>query len=255
LLLLLLGRMSEGWSAYEARFQTKQGRPDWRNFRVPQWRGKDLTRRTILLHAEQGLGDTLQFARYAALLAARGDPVVLEVQAPLVGLLRHSLTGLTVVPRGAELPAFDLHCPLLSLPGVCGPAVMPPYLTAPADAGARWRVRLPRGDKPCVGLVWAGNPRHINDRRRSMPFAAMARFWDVKGVERFSLQMGPRAADTRAAPAALQDLSPELADVGETAAALFQLDLVITVDTAVAHLAGACGVPVWVMLPFTPDWR
>ncbi|HUW80587.1 MAG TPA: tetratricopeptide repeat protein, partial [Acidocella sp.] len=255
LLLLLLGRMEEGWAAYEVRFQTKQGRPDQRGFTVPQWRGEACAGRTILLHAEQGFGDTLQFVRYAIQVVAGDGRVVLEVQAPLVELLRHSLPDLTVVPRGSALPAFDLHCPLLSLPAVCGTAAAPPYLAASADAVARWQAYLPQGRKPRVGVVWAGNARHIDDRRRSLPFKALAPLWDLEDIEWVSLQVGPSAAATYGLPPVLRDLSPALTDFAETAAALGQLDLVITVDSAVAHLAGACGVPAWVMLPFTPDWR
>ena len=265
LLLLLQGRFGEGWAEYEARFDTKQGRPDRRGFAQPRWDGEALEGRTILLHAEQGLGDTLQFCRYASLVAGRGGRVVLEVQPPLRPLLA-SLPGVAqLIVQGETLPPFDVCCPLLSLPRAFGmgegadAGAVPagtPYLAPPADALARWRERLPPGRAPRVGVVWAGNPRHVNDRRRSLPFAALAPLWDVPGVSWASLQAGPRASDLAGAPpGVIEDLAPRLHDFGETAAAVCQLDLVVTADTAVAHLAGALGKPAFVLLPFVPDWR
>ena len=260
LLLLLLGRMAEGWAEYEARFETMQGRPYHRAFTQSRWRGEALSGRTILLHGEQGLGDTIQFCRYAALVAAAGGRVVLEVQRPLLSLLA-GLTGVSVlVGHGDALPAFDLHCPLLSLPLAFGTTLecMPaaaPYL-APAEAArTRWRARLPAGPHR-IGLVWAGNPRHINDRRRSLPFAALAPLWDIPDVAWHSLQVGARSADLEAAPSGLiDDLAPELTDYTETAAAIEQMAMVVTVDTSVAHVAGALGRPCLLLLPYAPDWR
>jgi tetratricopeptide (TPR) repeat protein len=261
MLLLLQGRLAEGWAAYEARFDTKQGRPDRRGFAQRLWEGESLCGRTILLHAEQGLGDTLQFCRYAPLVARSGGRVVLEVQPPLKSLLAR-LSGVDqIVAKGEALPDFDVHCPLLSLPHVIGtvrdtiPAEIP-YLTPPSEARARWHERLSKDDRQRVGVVWAGNPRHVNDRRRSLPFEALAPLWAVPRVAWFSLQVGPQAADLGQAPSGLiEDLSPDLVDFAETAAALVQLDLVVTADTAVAHLAGALGKPAFVMLSFAPDWR
>ena len=261
LLQLLMGNLAEGFAGYEARFETKLWRGDKRHFRQPEWRGEELAGRTILLYAEQGLGDTLQFCRYAALVAARGGRVVLEAPPPL----RHLLDGLAGVERliahGEEPGDFDVQCPLLALPHLLGtdlesiPAAIP-YLATPDDVRRAWRDRLGRRVRTRVGLVWAGNPRFINDRRRSLPFAALAPLWSLPSIDWFSLQVGPRAEDLASAPSGLiTDLAPELHDFAETAAAVEQMDLVISVDTAVAHLAGALSKPVLLLLPFAPDWR
>jgi tetratricopeptide (TPR) repeat protein len=249
--MLLQGRLADGWAAYEARFDTKQGRRDRRGFAQPLWEGETLRGRTILLHAEQGLGDTLQFCRYAPLVARGAGRMVLEVQPPLKSLLAR-LSGVDqVVAEGEALPGFDAHCPLLSLPRVFGtvletiPAEIS-YLAPSPEARARWRERLPKDDRPRVGVVWAGNPRHVNDRRRSLPFEALAPLWAVPRVAWFSLQTGQRAGELIDAPPGLIEhvaSDYELDDFAETATAVDQLDLVVTADTAVAHLAGALGKP------------
>ena len=284
LLLLLQGRFAEGWAAYEARFDTRQGRADRRGFTQPVWNGEALAGRTILLHAEQGLGDTLQFCRYAPAVARCGGRVVLEVQQPLRRLLARMAGVDQVLAQRDALPDFELHCALLSLPRIFGtgletiPADLP-YLAAPPEALARWRARLPKverrqpsdggsgergghgaGDRTAerlrIGLVWAGNAGHVNDRRRSLPFDALAPLWAVLGVSWHSLQVGSLTADLAAAPPGLiEDLGQALDDFAETAAAVCHLDLVVTAYTAVAHLAGALGKPAFVLLPFAPDWR
>ena len=261
IVLLLLGRLAEGWAEYEARHRTKQGRADRHGFAQTVWDGEALAGRTILLQAEQGLGDTLQFCRYAALVAERGGHVVLEVQPSLLRLLASLPSVVQLVAQGDALPSFDLCCPLLSLPHIFGttlhtiPARVP-YLAPSAEALARWRARLPQGDQRQGGLVWAGNPHHANDRRRSLPFHVLAPLWAVPGVSWVSLQVGPPCADLLAAPSGLvEDLAPKLHDFAETAAAICQLDVVVTADTAVAHLAGALGKRTFVLLPFAPDWR
>lgn len=264
LLLLLMGRLAEGWPAYEVRFDTRQGRPDQRSFAQPVWRGEPLAGRTILLHAEQGLGDTIQFCRYVPMVAALGGRVVLEVQRPLLSLLAHLDSVALLLAQGDPLPPFDLQCPLLSLPLAFGTtlASVPasfPYLAAPAAVDERWRTRLPArtAREPYrIGLVWAGSPRHVNDRRRSLPFTALHPLWSVPGVTWFSLQVGPRTADLAAAPAgAIEDVGSSLPDYAETAGAIGRMDAIVSVDTSVAHLAGALGRPCLLLLPFTPDWR
>jgi tetratricopeptide (TPR) repeat protein len=264
MLLLRLGRLQEGWDAYEWRFRTHQaGRShDWLAGRPP-WRGEPLEGRTILLVPEQGLGDTIQFVRYVPLVAARGGRVLLGTPPELARLLE-GLPGLAgLIPAGAPIPPHDLHCPLLSLPRAFGttldsiPAPVP-YLRADPAAAARWGERLAAAPGLRAGLVWGGNPRHPDDRNRSVPLAALAPLWEVPGVSWFSLQLGARAAELQAAgrlPCPVTDLAPALHDLAETAAALTALDLVITADTAVAHLAGALGRPAWVLLPAVPDWR
>jgi tetratricopeptide (TPR) repeat protein len=233
-----------------------------RGFKQPQWRGDALAGRTILLHAEQGFGDSLMLLRYAPMVAARGGRVVIEVPKALVRLASRLAGGpFPVFAEGAALPAFDVHCPLMSLPAALGttldtiPAPVP-YLSADPPAVERWSNRLagPAGLK--VGIAWAGNPNHRNDRQRSLPLERVAALFDLPGVRWFSLQVGARAGDLATLPPGqVTDLSPDLTDFAETAAAIANLDLVISADTAPAHLAGALGKPVWLLLPFSPDWR
>lgn len=250
LLLLLLGRWAEGWQEHEWRWQAAGFTSPRRRFASPAWDGRPLPGGTLLVHWEQGLGDTIQFIRYAAAARARVGQLVLEVQPPLAALLR-SLPGLdAVVTAGDQVPSHDAHAPLLSLPLLLGqpePAAQPPYLAAPGITREAGR----------IGLVWAGNPKHLNDRNRSIPLPLLAPLLTVPGRRWVSLQVGPRSADIATAGLAdrLEDLSPGLADFTATAAALARLELLITVDTAVAHLAGALGVRTWLLLPFAPDWR
>jgi tRNA-Thr(GGU) m(6)t(6)A37 methyltransferase TsaA len=265
--MILLGRgdMAAGWEEYEWRWQTPQLRKARRDFAQPQWRGEAASGRTLLIHAEQGFGDTLQFCRYAALAAARGLRVILEVQQPLVRLLRSLAGPELVVGRGDPLPAFDLHCPMMSLPLAMGTSVASipgdgPYLSADAVQAAQWRARLeaaPGGDRR-VGLVWAGNPRRHSpevsavDRRRSIDPALLAPLFQVPGLRFFSLQKdGPPAP----AQFALTDVMAEMSDFADTAALIANLDLVISVDTSVVHLAAALGKPVWMLDRFDPCWR
>ena len=223
--------------------------------------GADLKERTILLHAEQGLGDTIQFIRYASFAASRGARVVVECPATLVDLLQ-GVEGIdSLVTRGSELPPFDLHCPLLSLPKVHGTTLetipsQEHYLTPDPQKVAEWAKRIDQPG-PKVGLVWAGSPTHKNDRNRSLGASHLQHLVDASGVSFVSLQVGARTSDiaTLSDPEAITDLAPFLTDFSETAAAIANLDLVVCVDTAVAHLAGALGKPVWVMLPYSPDWR
>ena len=260
-ILLREGRFTEGWDCYDWRFQIKQtGDSHTRFADQPPWRGEALEGRTILLVPEQGFGDTIQFVRYAKLVAARGGTVLLGVE-PALARLFARLPGVAgLAPIGAALPAYDVHCPLLSLPRAFGTDLdsMPAatsYLTAEAEAVSRWAAQL-RTDAPGlrVGVVWAGNPAHPGDRHRSLPLAALAPLWSLPGIRWFSLQVGPQASAIREA-AGLEDLAPHLTDFAETAAAIMGLDLVIAADTAVAHLAGALGRPVWVLLPDIADWR
>ena len=266
MLLLRLGRFAQGWAEYDWRFSIGQAAGAFRADAARQlWRGEPLEGRTILLTPEQGLGDTIQFCRYAPLVAALAAPLGGQVRlgAPraLVRLLRSSFPDIAVIAEGEPVPEHALHCPLLSLPHAFGttletvPASIP-TLAPPDEALARWRARLPATGGLRAGIVWAGNPDHPNDRRRSLAFAELAPLWDLAGVSWHSLQVGDRAADLAAAPAGrICDLAPELADFAETAAAIMQLDVVVTPDTAVAHLAGSLGRPTLVMLSFATDWR
>lgn len=261
LMLLRAGRMREGWAEYEWRLRLPALRelvPSALRSRI--WQGAPLEGRSLLLLSEQGLGDTIQFARYAAPLTASGAPVTLRVQAPLLRLMR-SLSGAPALVTDAEaLPSADLCCPLLSLPHILGTeaGARPPYLAAEPEAVARWAARLgAQGAAYRVGIVWAGNPQHLDDRRRSVPFAALAPLWRIEGVRWFSLQLGRRREEALESFAAcgIVDLAPELTDFAETAAALTGLDLLVSVDTAAAHCAGALGRPAWLLLAGMPDWR
>jgi tetratricopeptide (TPR) repeat protein len=269
MLLLRQGRLIEGWEAYEWRFRTKQAGDSYAQFaNAAAWRGEPLEGRTVLLVPEQGFGDTIQFARYAPIIAARGGKVILGVQPELSRLMRTGLSGVDhVVANGEVVPRYDLHCPLLSMPRALGttldtiPADIP-YLRADPAAAARWSARLDSSEAGLrVGIVWGGNPKHVGDRQRSLAFERLAPLWSIPGVRWFSLQVGDRAAPLRHTPSDLlpadgiEDLAPDLTDFAETAAVLTGLDLVISADTAVAHLAGALGVEVWTLLPAAPDWR
>ena len=260
--LLARGDFERGWEEYEWRMQVMG---PGRDFGVPQWRGEPAVGRTLLVHAEQGFGDTLQFCRFAPLAAKRGLRVVLEVQKPLLRLLR-GLPGVEqVVAQGDALPHHDLHCPMMSLPLALHTTLdtMParaPYLHADADRVAGWERRLAaRGRRtPRVGVLWAGNSHEAKlrlalvDRRRSIPPAQLAPIFAVPGVQFVGLQKdGPSAPDGFP----MIDLMNEMSDFADTAALVGTLDLVIAVDSAVAHLAGALGRPVWLMDRFDPCWR
>jgi tetratricopeptide (TPR) repeat protein len=261
LTLLELGRMTEGWDLYDSRFRTKQAKKQGVSPPGAIWRGEDLPGGTLLLRAEQGLGDTIQFARYATLAASRAGRVILDAPATLHRLLARIPGVVELVGPNANGVAFQAQCPLLSLPRAFGttldniPAGVP-YLTPPEDALAAWRDRFGGTASRRVAVVWAGNPIHPNDAHRSLPFAQLAPLWDVPGIDWFSVQIGEHVADLAQAPLGrITDLSPWLTDMAETAAALMHMDLVIAADTSVAHLAGALGRPTWLLLPFAPDWR
>jgi tetratricopeptide (TPR) repeat protein len=269
MILLLTGRWAEAWPRYEARWQIGNPAAQHRPFPQPLWTGEQpVAGKTILLHAEQGFGDTLQFCRYAPLVAAQGARVVLEVQPPLVRLLARLHNVAQVVAAGEALPDFDLHCPLMSLPRAFAttPETVPasvPYLTADPPHQAAWRDALAPLPGRRVGLVWAGSARawlpHAAalDRRRSMRLADMAPLAAVRGCSFVSLQLGPPAAQLNDPPTGLpvHKVAEVLGDFADTAALVANLDLVIAVDTAVAHLAGALGRPVWLLNRFDTCWR
>jgi tetratricopeptide (TPR) repeat protein len=264
---LLQGDFAAGWHNYECRWQTKMLRNARRNFTQPQWLGESIDGARILLHAEQGLGDTLQFVRYAPMVAARGAKVILEAPAELRRLIENMMRGTTaqVVTRGSNLPDFDWQSPLLSLPLVFStdlasiPAPIP-YLQAEPQLTrdfAQHFVQHSGSKNLGIGLVWSGSPRHTRDRQRSIPLAQLSALTEIPSATFYSLQKGPAAKDLLDMPIDMNlvDLSGYLNDFSDTAAALANLDLLITVDTAVAHLAGALGKPVWILLTRNPDWR
>jgi tetratricopeptide (TPR) repeat protein len=264
LLQLLLGDFAGGWAAREWGRKCKAVGFVDRQFVQPMWLGEaPLAGRTILLHSDEGLGDTIQFSRYATMVAKLGARVILEVQ-DIVQPLLSGIEGVSLcLPKtDVVLPDFDLHCPLSSLPLAFGtrletiPSAVS-YLPAVAEARVQaWQDRLGAHDKLRVGLVWSGNPAHGNDRNRSMSLRALSAILDIDA--RFvSLQKDVRPDDRAALleRTAIIDFTEHLSDFAETAALTSCLDLVITVDTSVAHLAGALGRPTWILLPYTPDYR
>ncbi|HEY1921762.1 MAG TPA: glycosyltransferase, partial [Tepidisphaeraceae bacterium] len=260
--LLMLGELKAGWLEFEWRTQCAGGTPP-RPFHQPQWRGEDLAGRTILLTAEQGFGDMIQMIRYAPLIAKRGGKIIVESPPELTRLFQ-SVDGVgQLVKQGESLPAFDLHCPLMSLPLAFGttletiPADVP-YLTAPPDRVAAWQQLIGPSDSHLrVGLVWAGRPTQQFDRWRSSRFEYFAKLASAKSVRFFSLQKGSAATEARSAPAEMDitDWTTDLNDFSETAALIANLDLVIGIESAVTHLAGAMGKPVWAVLAHVADWR
>lgn len=256
LLLLQAGAYPEGWHEYEWRWKKRSFTSPVRDFAQPQWQGEPLSGKSILIHAEQGFGDTIQFCRYLPLLAAAAARVVFECQAPLVPLMRGLCSGLEVVPQGAALPHCDFHLPLMSLPLVHGTtlaAIPAPvsYLQAPAGRLPFWHSVVPGGSELRIGLCWSRKPFPNPDR--CCPAPLLGKLAGIGGARLFSLQVDYRGD----VPPPLQmiDLTSQLRDFADTAALISCLDLVISVDTAVAHLAGALGKECWLLLSEDCDWR
>ena len=265
---LVLGNLPEGWLKYEWRWQVTDRTHPKDQFAMPLWLGNEsLEGKAIFLYAEQGLGDTIQLCRYAKSVSDLGATVVLGVQRPLAPLL----AGLEGVARLVELgpdepiPSVDYHCPLLSLPLAFGTSLqtipqLGAYIRPPGPAHeARleaWRARLGARDRPRIGVVWSGNVDHKNDRNRSIPLADFVQIVCF-GARFIALQKDVRPADAKVMNEhpELEYVGMDLIDFGQTAALVAQLDLVVSVDTSVAHLAAAMGKPVWLLLPLNPDWR
>lgn len=255
---LLLGDYRAGWEKYEWRWKSAGIEP--RDFPVPMWDGEALEEGArLLLHAEQGYGDTIHFARFIPQVLRRGATVIFELQ-PALKPLYENMPGVTVVGRGEALPRFDRHCPLLSLPLRLGTTVetippATPAITAPPERLARWRDRLD-GQTRKVGIAWSGNPKLVRDRQRTIAIDRLAPLMELPGLSFVTLNPTTTPEEeTRLAALGVVHLAREFADFADTAAVISNLDLVISVDTAVAHLAGAMGKPVWILLPFVPDWR
>jgi tetratricopeptide (TPR) repeat protein len=260
---LRLGQFAQGWREFEWRWQQASWAPQRRNFIERLWLGREpLAGRTILLHAEQGFGDTLQFVRYAKLVAGLGPIVLLEVQSSLKPLLSNVAGVAQTLARGDPLPPFDLHCPLMSLPLAFGTSLgsIPaeaPYLHAPADRLARWRDRLGEKRSLRVGIAWAGSALHKNNHQRSIALDRFAALLAAPEIEFVSVQkdIAPADAAILSGHANVIHIGGELHDFADTAAVISYLDLVVSADTSVVHLAGALGRPVWVLVPFSPDFR
>jgi tetratricopeptide (TPR) repeat protein len=257
------GNLREGWQRHEWRWEFRELNLPRKNFKQPQWKGQQLNGATIFLHAEQGIGDTLQFVRYIPLVVERGGRVLLEVQPELHSLLKTMDGPQQVTARGEDPPQFAYHCPLMSLPLAFETDIdtipsSSPYLRVdPAAVDAAWRAHPRQDNRLRVGLVWAGNPRFKGDQQRSTTLEALLPLAELTDVTFFSLQFGTAAAQIAASPSyfPLIDACSQNKDFADTASVVATLDLVISVDTAVAHLAGAMGVPIWVLLPHLADWR
>jgi hypothetical protein len=262
--LLTLGHFDRGWEEFESRVRDRNH--SGKGHSRPLWMGEPLEGRTILLHVEQGLGDAIQFMRYAAQVKARGGRVLLVCQQSLVGLAETCPGIDRVVRRGDRLPEFDVHSPLMRLMSLFSknveaiPAPIP-YLRADAARVEHWRDRLAGGPAFKVGIVWQGNPKHTRDRDRSFPLVHFERLAAIEGVRLFSLQKGCGAEQIRELRGRFplvelgDELDPDPLVIQDTPAVMMGMDLVVTPDTMLAHLAGALGIPVWIALPFSPDWR
>ena len=262
LLHLALGDYERGWRGYEWRSRCREfANRDLEPRGMRPWSGEPLQGKTLLVRREQGHGDIIQLLRFVPTLADRGGRVLVEAPAELADLARSVDSRAEIIEPGSPSHGVDFYVNLMSLPGLLGTtpeaiANPPPYLKADAAKVREWRARLDGYAGRKIGVAWGGNPLHHNDRNRSCSLQALAPLFELRGSSWFSLQLGPRA-DEFSAPGAptITDLRVFLHSYSDTAAAISALDLVITVDTSVAHLAGALARPAWVMIPFAPDWR
>ncbi len=259
---LVTGDFERGWAHYEWRWKKDSVAAAARHFRQPQWRGNGpVAGKTVLVHSEQGAGDAIQFCRYVPMLIAAGADVVFEVLPPLHALMSDFVPGARVIAKGADLPRFDLHCPLLSLPLAFDTRLdtipaEPAYLHARAETASAWQARLGPKTRPRIGLMWSGNPKHELNHTRSMPLRTLLPLIDADATF-VSLQMevGDDDAAVLRDHGEIMHFGRELGDFAKTAGLVAGLDLVITVDTSAAHLAGALGRPTWILLSFIADWR
>jgi tetratricopeptide (TPR) repeat protein len=266
--MLLSGDLEQGWKENEWRWKSKDylryscfHKPD--DFAEPMLDGLEISGKTVLVYAEQGLGDEIQFIRYAPLLAQHGANVVIECHKALSSLLQ-SIEGVKqLIVQGEPLPDFDLQCPLLNLPLAFHTTLdnIPskvPYISVNSILIENWKDKIKQDNsKLKVGLVWQGNPKHKNDRNRSIPFAKFLPFAEFPDVTFYSLQKGKGSEQAKNPPLGMKfvDLTEEMHAFSDTAAFIENLDVTISVDTSVVHLAGALGKPIWTLLPFAPDWR
>lgn len=264
LILLTLGQFKEGWSEYEWRWQQKKNLPLRRKSDRPVWKGEPIEGKTILLYPEQGLGDSIHFSRYAGLAAAQGANVLLEAPTGLFRLFESLEGPAALVKSGDPIPAYDYLASLMSLPHIFGttletiPATIP-YLFATPDQKRRWAEKLGGKHSIRIGIAWSGSANHFRDRMRSVPANLLiSKLTDVAGCSLHVLQKEYREPDQaflQANPALVMRHETDLTDFADTAGLIANLDLVITVDTSIAHLAGAMGKPVWILLSSAPDYR
>lgn len=255
LLLLLMGDYHRGWKEYEWRWKKRRFTSPTRNFLAPVWQGEPLDGRSIFIHAEQGFGDSIQFCRYLPLIVKAGGKVIFECHPPLVSLMKTLGDGIEVIPMGEQLPPFDIHIPLLSLPALFGTTIetVPssvPYLLPPQGSLAFWSTVVPRNNRKKVGICWSG--KVYPDPGRSVAVPELTPLGSVTGVDYFSLQI---AEEVEKPVFPLIDITMLINDFADTAALVSQMDMVISIDTAVAHLAGSLGIRTWLLVPYAPDWR
>jgi hypothetical protein len=263
--LLLRGEFTEGWREYEWRFRIAGAARPFPPCNRPQWDGTPLAGGKLLLVADQGYGDAIQFGRYIPWVCERCPDVVVAADPVMHPLIRQVSSAVQLVDRWDRCPPFAAYCPLSGLPRLHGTTLetIPggvPYLHADPARTASWRARMQNLIQPDIrriGIVWAGRPAHSNDCNRSATLAAFGPLADLDGTALISLQKdaGQAAIGSYFGRAPLLNLGAEIADFGDTMAIIEGLDLVVTVDTAVAHLAGAMGTPTWILLPYAPDWR
>jgi tetratricopeptide (TPR) repeat protein len=257
--LLAQGNFKDGFREFEARLKLPKIAATIGRFQQPRWDGSELQGRRILLETEQGVGDAIQFVRYERFVKERGGQVVLRITSSLARLFRW-LEGCEIA-SSVSLPPFDVHCAMMSLPLLAGTErdnIPPPAkFTIPEDMKVKWQQLLGPKNGLRVGIVWAGSPKHANDRNRSLSLRLLTPLFAISQVAWFSLQVGPAAEQIQemGANQFVRDLAPLLTDYAETAGAISQLDLVISADTSVAHLAGSVGNAVWILVPFVADWR
>ncbi|MDD2746802.1 MAG: DUF29 family protein [Acidithiobacillus ferrooxidans] len=257
--LLLYGHYQEGFALYESRFDVRSNN-NVRRFSEAQWDGSPLDGKRILIYTEQGFGDLFQCVRYIPLIKARGGRVILEARPEVLRLFQQVDGADEVFVRGEPYPAHDTYCPIMSLPHVMGTRLdtVPgrvPYLRVPEELQESWRQRLAQIGGLRVGIVWAGNPLHKNDESRSLPLAALAPLAEIPGVSLLSLQKGHGERQLQEVSFAVTPFGDQVQDFADSGAILQQLDVLISVDTSVAHLAGALGVNTYLLLPNSPDWR
>ena len=260
ILQLLLGEFQDGWGNYTWRWKVKDYGLSLRDYKEPIWDGSTLEGKTILLYPEQGLGDTIQFARYLPLVEALGARVLVEVQEPLYRLFEGSKFADNLVGINQPLPPFNCHAPLLDLPRLLNTTLetipgCDSFLKASPELREQWADRIRPSENIRIGVVWAGSPTHKNDRNRSFDSAFFRPLTEIPGVSVYSLQVVRDGESARVLGDKATDIAPFLTDFADTAAMMSNLDLIVSADTSVVHLAGTLGKPVWVLLPFNPDWR
>ena len=260
MLQLLMGDFLRGWKNYAWRWKTKQYRSLPRDYEKPSWDGGELKGKTIFVYPEQGLGDTIQFVRYLPLLKQHGRRVVFETPKSLTRLFATVGIADQLIEPGETPPTIDCHAALLDLPQLLNTTLetIPnynSYLRTAPNLQKEWANRLGPRKKFRLGIVWAGRSAHKNDRNRSIEAFLFQPLTKIRGVSVYSLQVGRNGEAAKIFGDTVTDVAPFLNDFADTAAAVSNLDLVVSVDTSVAHIAGALGWPIWTLLPFVPDWR